>query len=240
MKTFDDLTESELVALTDAEFDRFVMMEAAEAGFDIPVDPGPAPSKKIAPDMELFSVQCPWFAERAHAENIARIINSYPTSYKQGWMPGYSDHKAEPVDEQVQVVTSRMFSLELAGRTSDALAAAAAEHQAWQKRKNEYDRAYQRRNDIARELREKLIAARQTTRDRETIRQQHKQFLELADGSRRTAARFLERQFPNAQALCPELFIFTSDDPPDIPLSKRRQYNYEAPPNAAVDENEIF
>lgn len=213
MKTFDSLTEQELVALTDDEIQRYIDYACAEHG--VPLLPAmlPEPPKVEPPaqDAVVYAVGRAYSTDVVcmksdDAQRLADLLNSIPTC-SLGYVSGPSyEKKIEPQRGPYLVMPTPCYSAELAATIAPTLASAERAKNVYDAAKKDYDRAVNERGAFASEIREKVEEAWATHRRREDRRRDYARYLELADGNADIAARFLQNAHRDAIDLLPELF----------------------------------
>lgn len=208
VKRFEDLTDEEILALTEDEIRLHIDYECAVAGAPLlPPEPGPAPEKpKAEPDVEVFTVGDINFKTIEEANEVARLANGldrYALAYVSG--PGY-EKKVTPDRDDVTIETSRHYSPERYEEVRDDLDAyqeAKREH-FW--RQTAYRDAERERQQVRDWIRERVSDVRQTEAERQDMRARFERYLDIADGDRATARRFLSEAHPEARELLPHLW----------------------------------
>lgn len=237
MKTFDELTDEEVLALTSEEVQRYIDRESAEAGIPLLVPPGPKPdASALQPDLLLFSVGGLYFSNRQDALRVLDTLAVCPSRHDLSYVSGPSyQQKGTPSDNDLSIAEIRVLSEQTANNRAAAIAESERAKKQWEIRNSAYQSAQIKRRQIAEEITERRARLQDREIERIQVREQHARYLDLADGNRRTAARFLLAALPKAKMLCPELFEFRADEPADVPLSSKRYYQ-PAEEVAAGDE----
>jgi hypothetical protein len=230
MKPFDELTDAELLELTADQIERYVDLACAEAGVALPpVLPAPPDTSGPKPDMTVYAVGGFEFSDKADALRVADAVNA-ARSYGDARCIGHNynaPYKWVPRETPDQQVSERAcFKLETAAGLTAELNRRAQEKADYDKARQEYDSIEYKRGELRREIASKVQTVQATERRRARLRADYKRYLELADGRRRIAARFLKSAQEDADTLCPELFVFTQADPPD---PKPRAYHGDEP-----------
>lgn len=221
MKDFTDLTDAELVALDPA----------------LPALPDTAPRK---PDMVSYVLGGWEFSDRADALRVLEVLHTC-TSYGVTGLVGRdynSGWKWIPKDVTEITISERpCFREETAARFGVEMDRRAQEKTAYDKAKAEYDSIDRSRTIIRDEMTTRLLSVLAVEARRGRLRAEFQRYLELAEGRRRVAARFLASAHKDAPTLVPELFQFTVADPPD---PKPRAYHNDDETTApAAVANEI-
>ncbi len=239
MKNFDDLTDEEVLALSDDDVQRYIDRECAEAGIPLLDHPGPKPDDSpLAGDLKTFEVSGVFFTDKMEAMEICDAINKCASRVSIGYVSGPSyQKKAAPADANVAITETMVLSEAAANNRAAAIAAAERRKKDYEARLVAFNNAGYSRNRIADEITGRVEAVAGKERLKADVRRQHEKYLELAEGNRRTAARFLLAAIKNARELCPELFTFTNNDPADYPLSSKRHYVPDEGPTPSPDED---
>lgn len=206
MKTFDELTDAEVLALTDAEIERYIDLECARAGVPLlPPEPGPEPEKPQADkDVTLYEVGGHSFREQEQALRVAAAINSeHPVETKYASGPGYQRIVGGPADEAT-VTTSSYFSRERWDAVGAELIAYEEAKQQWERERDEYRKAVSRRNSTVEWVVDRISTVREGERQRERYANLYLRYLGLADGDEVVARKFLLDAEPEAAKYLPE------------------------------------
>lgn len=215
MKSFDSLTEQELVALDEDAIQRYIDYACAENGVPLPSLP-PAPATvDYTPDVTVYSVGH-WLHFRS-AEQAARVLDAIGEAnpFEMDYLnvpTGVTSHALTARRSSSLVVTPiQAFSTERAAALKEALAGAKRAEDIYQKARKAYDSAVSERESYADDIRGKVADAWERHNDREARRRDYERYLSLADGDTRIAARFLANAHHDARTLLPELFDFPRD-----------------------------
>jgi hypothetical protein len=238
MKLFDDLTTAELAALSEQEIERYVDLACAEAGVallpEVPIAPDPVDRTK--PDREVYRVDGTFFVHRAHAEQVASLATSF-SRYRPNYAGNdYSTMKVQPDPDPVEVRVQLCFSEEFYNTRAAAIEAHDEAHRSYVAGRRTYDDIVQKRLDIRRPMQARISHARNRTYKCTRLRAEHERYLDLAEGNRRVAARFLAAAYADAEELIPDVFNFTPADPPD---PRPRSYNHNEQETAARADSDI-
>jgi hypothetical protein len=203
MRRFADLTDAEVLALNEAELERLIQLECAEAGVPLHFEdvPAPPPPLRAAKDVEAFTVSGLTFKRREDAERVAAVLNEsdrYDISHPSGH---WSERIATPARcRQVQVEAEIYWSPQAWERHQDAV----SEHKFLVE---EHDAAVERvrkarlqRDTVLKPIRERIGKLRVAERRREQLRAELVRYTDLANGDPADAERFLEAAYPGARA----------------------------------------
>lgn len=218
MKRFNDLSEAELTAITEDDVQRYIDYACADAGVPLlpSLPPEPVPMA-FEPDTKLFSVS--YHLNFPTAEGAARVMDAIrengavETDYLQTPSRVTSSVISRRRHEPTLNVTEA-FSPELAARLKDDLAGAKQAEEIYAKAKKEYDSAVAQREAYAADIRSAVEAAWETRYRRENRQRDYERYLDLAEGNREIALRFLTRAHSDTKALLPELFVTQAEAEP--------------------------
>lgn len=222
MKTLNNLTEAELIALTEETLERLIDIECAERGIPmLPAEPMLTDEEPLEYDCIAYTISgySYEFRERADAEAVAQLINGKPRAkYTYNGSPFYENEFAGwTLEERASVSEKAIMS------ASQRLATK-AERLKRKKEKEEYDRLHgefvkilNQRNEVGEEVRDRYWGALRRQRDRDEHRAHFARYLQLADGNREIAYRFFEKSYGFALTEYPELR--TEFSPPAEPVA---------------------
>lgn len=212
MKRFTDLAEAELTALSEDDIARYIDYACAENGVALlpalPPEPKPV---DYEPDAKVYQLGYHW--NFATAEDAARVLdaikasNMIATTYLSTPSGITSTALTNRREALPGITVNDAFSAERAAQLKDELAGAKIAEDIYAKAKKEYDSAVAERDAYASEIREKVERAWETRHRREQRQRDYERYLDLADGNREIALRFLTRAHSDTQALLPDLFV---------------------------------
>lgn len=243
MKEFGELTQPELLALTDEDIARYIDLAAAEEGVALLPSP-PTPPEKTAdntPDLTVYTIAGCSFTNKSEALNVRDEINKAKTRVRLEYASGrytYSGPMKAVADNDAQELSeSKVFSEYNADSRATSLAAQTAAEEEYRTARTNYDRTVQWRE----EARKPIVAAIRDARHAYSMKLflvgEHSRYMELAGNNRRIAARFLEHAHKDAPTLFPEAFEFAPSDPPD---PKPRMYHNDEGPKTEVEQDTVF
>lgn len=219
MKSFDDLTHDELVALDDAAIAFYIDKACAEEG--VPLLPPTAPVPPIVATIDKrvthYIVSGLRFANESDARAVQAAISNTKSRRALVYMGSYRwqdpQHDA-PAEDEVTITLERVFD-------ADGAAAEKAENErtgerkaAFDAAKKEYDAALAGRDNVAANIRGTVNEAHRLQRKREHLMAEYERYLPLANGDDQVAKRFLQRAHSNARDVLPNLFPDGWNDEP--------------------------
>ena len=231
---FEELGEAQLLALSQAEIDRWIDRLAMQAGVPLlaPLPPMPD-AADVSEDVNGYALPSGlYFVNEADARRIADLATACPrvtAEYIPG--PGYRMRWA-PADGPVEVSTKRHFSPEKAQANAERIARYEREKAAYQSAKNAADDAQRKRRAIVERVTSAIEQARARQNERARLNELFERYLDLADGNRRVACNFMVAAYPGAPAVIPERFQPDEDGP----VITARVYDLDEQPAAPAEE----
>ena len=195
MKDFKELTDEELVALTDEELKKHCLLQAAEDGIQLPggVEPPPFAEVKPSYDLMLYNVMGCSFIDRASAEELQAFLLGMQhkmRSTDHNWQYGSSERYVTGFEREITIVEQSAFSAERYAEFGSAL-------QLRNERKTESDAAikeWKRVQEVYIDhvawMTDKIAKASRMVHLRERNDYQFQQYLEVANGDADTAWSF--------------------------------------------------
>lgn len=208
MKTFDELTDEEVLALTDEQVERYIDLACAEEGVPLFVaapEP-PAPSAAAVGDVTLYKVADVLFVNRDDAETVAGLISSAPRMDSHFVGTDYSMRVVRPFDREEEVGTVKFFSDARWAAVRDQVQKDKAAKEEFDKQSKAHQAAVRARREAAEPIRERIERVWEEHRERERIGRVFDQYLKLADGDRAVALRFLQKVEQRSAETRPDLF----------------------------------
>lgn len=207
MKPFDDLTDAEILALTDEQIDYYIDRTCAEQGVAlVPPTPPDAPTlQPIEDDVTVYDVAGSLFTDMGEAERVRAMLVTISSRVETSYTyPGYRNY-VKPVTEPVSITPKHLLSEQRALAKKDALAAFEEQKRTYEKNRAEYDTAVRGHEAVATSIRAEVRRVHDEDDDRREHQREFERYVTLADGDRRIAWRFLCRVRSRAERLLPEL-----------------------------------
>lgn len=202
MKRIDDLTETEVLALADAEIDFYVDVASADAGVPL-LPPRPAEPEYEAepePDQTFYSVSGTdyYFSNRDEALAVAEAISGSDRVDVGG-----NPKQAKPVPSYTSDAGSlaevRALSAAAYDQHKAALETNKRKRDVYKGERAEYDRAIEKRNEVARDVYDHIAEVRDNEARRTALAVEMDRYLLLAGGDQAIATRFLLAAHPDAE-----------------------------------------
>lgn len=201
MKSFDDLNDTELLALTQDQIDHYIKIKKAETGIKLMVRPEvptyqPVPDK----DLDVYEVSGFFFKEREPAEEIASVINKHilnALKVTYDYYRGDTDYRyAAPYSGALENVSvSRIYSGPLYQTIKDTIASNKKIKEAYE----EVEKAYDDEEEKAIEIVDAVYLAIREARERLEKFNNYKkhivEYLTLANGDTAIAWNFFDKAY---------------------------------------------
>lgn len=209
MKRFNSLTEAELTALTEEEIRRYIDYACAENGVPLlPALPPEPQTPTFEADTKVYSLG--HYLHFTTAEDAARVLEAIRDSN-----PIETDYLSTPTGVADKAISTRKpylainieeaFSVERAAALKRDLEGAKSAQETYDKAKKEFDSAVSERQAYEDDIRGKVADAWEVRSRREARQRDFDRYVELADGDRRVAARFLQTAHRDARELLPDV-----------------------------------
>jgi hypothetical protein len=208
MQKIDELTDEQVEALTGEDVERLIRRGMAEAG--IPVLPRPVEPEYLdapGPDQQVFEIGGVTFDNREAAEHVQKAISEFRSSrirlvYGSGW----TDRYVERDDSEQPVETRMAYSQKLFNQYQEVLEANAAAKRKYETAQREWRQNEVAAKDVREAIQTRVDAVEAKKERRQFLTNRFAEYVDIADGNRATALRFLE----NAFELTPEEEDFVS------------------------------
>lgn len=212
IRRFSDLTDAEVLALSDDELARYVDLECAIEGVPLALTE-PVRPEIVAPqpDVTLFGVGDLLFYDRQDADAVVALVNGCRRAELK-WSGDYSKQIAQPADE-VEVVAQKHFSAELWATVRSAVQEHAQAKKQYEQELETYRKVARERDAISGEMYGRIRDLRRQQYERETMQREFDRYIDLANGDRRMAAQFLDRAHREAARLLPEVAQLLEPEP---------------------------
>jgi hypothetical protein len=211
MKRIYEMTENEKLDLTDEEVARLIDYECALDGVPmLPPDPGPKPQRvEMNPDCRVYEIAGFMVKE---ADAAAKILEAFQGAqlYREAYPSGdYSTKYLNPLlagDYNLpKIETKQIHSAEQWDQIKGSWEQSKAATTQWDSINTLYQKALKERAATSDSVWEQIRNARSDRYSRNQLREEFARYLDLADGNRGIAYRFLEKAKSTALADFPEL-----------------------------------
>ena len=208
MRYFDELSNAEREELTDEVVERYVALECARKG--APLSPGAPPVMPapviIEPDATIFDVGNFSFFKRDAADEVAGLIAKHLVVNLE-YANNYSDRiigieVENPPAVSPRRVYTRIYYEQMKGQIAQRETA----KKLYETAKKEHEEATKARDEASSWIWEAIEVARTRKRRRQEMREKFTQYLDLADGDRSIAWKFLVQAHSDIEKEFPELF----------------------------------
>lgn len=207
MKSIENLTDAELLALTDEAIAGHIRLRKAEEGIRILPEPICPTLKEInGPDIQVFEIAGYAFHEREKAEEIAAVINKYvpqSTSIDYDYYRGDGKYRYTKANNTnlVHVAVENVYSPAKYAEIRDAVESNKRVKDSFDKTKDEYDTETEKAADIVTAIYDRIQGARDRANELENHKLNIANYLELAQGDVEVAWNF----FKKAYVITPEM-----------------------------------
>ena len=203
MKRIWDLSEGEVLALTDEQVARFVDIECAHEGAPIlPEHPGQKPvAEDPEPDQTLYSVTgvSYYFTDKSVADTLSAALSGASRFDTRKF--GNVTVAIEPpsyAGDAGAVNTHLVVSMRAHDAHRDAIQANANLLGQWESDIRDYESALRKRHDAAQGVYNVINEARETAALLQRLEAALAEYVSLADGDEAIALRFLYKAYPEA------------------------------------------
>jgi len=237
---FDALTQDQLCELSTTEIARWTDLACAEAGVKLLSSPPiPPSSAEVTEDQTGYSLSVSLnFVRREDAEAVAALARTFDrleTDYLSG--PSFK-RKWKPVlpNAAIGVTEERHYSEARASVCAEAILKHEIDKKEYDKQRADFAQVGELRAKIYGRIAATLDSARATRRLQLRLREQFTRYLDLADGNRRTACRFMLAAYPGSDETIPDCFAPDQDGP----IPGTRGYFFDQPaasPTAGPDNS---
>ncbi len=208
MKPFNSLTQAELIALTEEQVKHYVDLACAEQGIPLLPDSAPVePKPSHAPDMVVYLVGGVHFQRAQDAQDVADCIaafNRFSLQY-QGYrwsLPQYAQVDLTPVT----VTEVKTYSETEINRVQASIEQFAKDKARYDEDRTAYNKVVEQRKTVIDEIQKEIEQAYSDKRKHDRMVADYNRYLELANGDRKIALRFLDNANIRAQEIAPELY----------------------------------
>jgi hypothetical protein len=193
-----DMTEEEILALTDDQINKLIDYECALEGAPmLPPDPGPKPTKDAPPpDAQAYEVAGFYVLDADHAGRILAALNSgtlYTTEYGRNSSIKYLSPIGNGSYHAPKVEAKMFHSAELWDSVKGDQSAFAETEKEWERREEIYNKAVKERSKLTEAVWEHVGNLRSHAWQRERIRDEFKRYLDLAENNNKIALAFLKK-----------------------------------------------
>lgn len=197
MKRIYEMNEAELLSLDDEQTVKLVDYECALEGVPmLPPSPGPEPKKvTAAPDVTLYQIAGQNTLDHDHAKRILDACNSAPLFETSNPRNDYQTVYLTPLTEKSynrpKIETSSAHSPEQWDKIKNDFTSFSERKDEWDAINKVYQAAVKERQQITDDVYSKISDARRHAYEREQLRLEFNRYLELAEGSKSIALKFL-------------------------------------------------
>jgi|GEM_PF-4691845 hypothetical protein len=201
MKNFFDLTDEEILNLTEDEIQNYIDLECAMNGIKLTPEPE-KPKKDIpAPDVNVYSIG--GFKTLDYNKALALfdlVSNMELVDVEYGRDFGYKFVTELKSYNKPEVSTDKYYTEEFYNQIADDVKKHEDAVKQYEMLMEDFEANQERRNEVADSILEVVYAVRKKESKRLSLEHQFNRYLELAGNDRETALRFLFDAHPEAKA----------------------------------------
>lgn len=201
-KPFENLTDNEILALTEEDIAHYVDLACAEAGVPLlPPDPGPSPDlpPAPAPDLVMWQVSSETFEDREHAQAFADAGNKGQRLRLDLDYNTYCRMASGELATTLEVSRIEVYGTRTWDAAKLAVVARNNAKQAHAEARANFARAAVERRDVAATVTGRVAQAQADQRNRDWCGAELRRYVELANGDEAVARRFLLRARPDVE-----------------------------------------
>lgn len=194
----NDLTDDEVLALSDEDIQFLIKRGMAEAG--IPILPRPVEPTYFdvpVPDLQVHDVGSFMFADRAAAERLQAVVAAEAEHLvKLGYSSDYNLRFVQSERKTPDVTTSIVYSQSAYAAHKEALDSNSVMRAAYEADLRAYEAAEREAAEVRSEVMDRVKAVEDAEERRAMLFDRFAEYVVIADGSRDIALEFLRRAFP--------------------------------------------
>ena len=196
MKRFEEMTELELAQLDDKGVENLIDFECASRGIKLLPEMPVKPIKTLVePDLAIHVLKNINFLHHHEATNLAELLKNYKTVNTSGWG---SSERAYDSSQDVSITTKMIYSVEKYAEIETELNKYNALVTEYESAKRAYEEIKLERKVIANEINDKRGEVQAVEGRKSELTTLFARYLELAEGNRPMALKFLNNAHPDA------------------------------------------
>ena len=191
MKRYNEMTDAELLELTNEQIATLIDYECALDGVPmLPPDPGPAPTLSMPPmDTKVYEVVGVLVMDSEHAGRILDAITSGPL-FKTEYGSNYLIPHKESDYSFPEIKTKSVYSQEQWATIAPAVKEHETAKKEYDRTARDYNEGIKARKDITDAVNSAIRNASDCEYERQTLRREFARYLELAEGNKNIAMNF--------------------------------------------------
>ncbi len=205
MKYISEMTEKEILELTDSELNRMFKLKLAMEGIPLVMAPEEPTYDPIPePDITVYEVSkiSMMFLERIDADAVCGFMNEYAgkmkredydSDYNRKFLVDFDWSRYSNEKDGFTVTTKRVYSRELSSRIADAVKSNNTLEKDYKEKKTAYNKAMDEAQWVKDEIYDKWSSIKSKYSNFEDMLFKFRQYLELADNSNSTAWKFFHK-----------------------------------------------
>jgi hypothetical protein len=200
MKSYTDLTDNELVNLTEDEIKRYIDYECAQKGIALlPKNPEKPQLGKPEPDVTYYIIGDFLLYEQKEALDLLEFLQKLKLASLENRYD--KDKKIKPISEydMPKIQTGCAYSKEKFTEIQDEIKKYNETMEMYNELKDEYDKAYNGRKDVIKEINTLINDARKAISRKDFLREQWTRYNDLAEGNTAIALNFMLKAYPEVE-----------------------------------------
>lgn len=222
MKRIFDLSKAELVALTTEEVNRYIDVECAIESIPLlPAKPVEPSIVKPSPDTTIYTIGDFNFLDVSQAQAVVDLIQTldpYATEYVGTSTFGYALTIKEKDKSHLAIGSSSVYAQDYWNEVKDQVAAHAKSKKEYDDAQSEYKSIEKERKEIEDRVWERVNDAQAEASRIKSLKEKFERYIDLADGDKHMAWKFLTNADPGALVRADEIFP-EHDEPKDANAS---------------------
>ena len=194
----EDLSDDEVLSLTDEEVKATILYRMAEAG--IPVLPEPAVpvyDDVPGPDVQVYEIAGVMFTDRDAAEKVqAAIMEGQASRVRLDYGSSYENKYVMPDRSDQDVTTRTAYSQESHALHKEMLDRNSRRRNAYDTEQTAWRRAEREAESIRAGVLDRVREAEDKARQIEFLQGRYAEYIEIAGGDKEMALEFLKKAFP--------------------------------------------
>jgi len=201
---FDDLEDSDILRLTDAEIQEVIDFRCAQEGIKLPKELPPRPEDSIDKELEretLFQVKhgghdIILLADRADAEKVVKFLTGMtPIGTDYDYKLGYKYKYAQPIDGDFSIENKVLYKLEPLTRFSETLTLHKKKREEYDAVKSFNDKVASQKEKISDVVWNRVQAARAEAQRVAEYNATFEEYVKVAKGDREMAMTFMLKAY---------------------------------------------
>lgn len=194
MKWIDELSEQEILALTDEDVFAMVRYQCAVQGIRIVEAPEEPKRVNMEPALKFYEVERYLFENQADAEEAVRVIS-------KSWQAGWGEFKTpRERTRDLDINVTMLYSQKQLDQHKDEMESYQRSKSVYDNLKEEYDEAEGKRRELLDQVWEKVNEVQERFGKLNRLRDQFAEYVKVAKGDRNLAWQFFVKAYGEQDA----------------------------------------